>query len=187
MDRYSPPDKGYPPEVEGTVWQYYRLRGTQVDFVTSVGRPTILGNTQIEGSFQETSSCIACRARATIGRRLDDIHAQDGRPLYPIGSSVPPSGAISRPPTAARDYPFGANRLTVFEDIRAMRPFPTLPASDPKNKDRTVTVIKGAVGARNPSLIVAPGTARSQYMQLDFVWSLRRAFRFQPDKCPPTE
>ena len=55
LDRHSPPGQGYPPEVEGTVWRFYRLRGMQVDFVTSVGRPTILGN---------------------------NINAEGGKPLY---------------------------------------------------------------------------------------------------------
>jgi hypothetical protein len=184
LDRHSPPGKSYPPEVEGTVWRFYRLRGTQVDFVTSVGRPTILGNTQIEGSFQESSSCITCHARASIGRRLDNINAEGGKPLYPPGTHIPPSAQVSRPPAAARDYPFGATRLTVFEDLRAVQPFPALPASDPLNKDRSITILRGAVGAPDASLFVAQGTARSQFAQLDFVWSLRRAFRSDPTKCP---
>lgn len=186
IDRHSPRDKGYPPEAEGTVWQNYRLRGTQTEFVTAVGRPTILGNTQIEGSFQGTSSCITCHSRATIGRRLDNIEVS-GRKLYPLGTSIQPSGEIRRPPTAPNTYQFGATRLTVFDDIHAIRPFPTLPADDPMNKDRTVTVIRGAVGAPDPSLIVSPGTSRSEYMPLDFVWSLRRAFRSDPAQCPATQ
>lgn len=191
LDSYSPGDKGYPPEVEGTVWRFYRLRGTQVDFVTSTGRPTILGNTQIEGSFQGTSSCIACHARATIGRRLDDIAVEGGRKLYPPGTFIPPSAQVARPPTAPPTYLFGATRLTVFEDIRAARPFPALPANDPANmngkESRTITVIRGAVGAPDPHLIVAHGTSRQEYMQLDFVWSLRRAFRSDPAQCPATQ
>ena len=109
LDRYSPPGQGYPPEVEGTIWRFYRLRGTQVDFVTSVGRPTILGNTQIEGTFQESSSCITCHARASIGRRLDNINAEGGRPLYPPGTHLPPSSEVSRPPTA--QAPIHSGRL----------------------------------------------------------------------------
>jgi hypothetical protein len=187
LDRHSPPEKGYPPEVEGTVWLNYRLRGTQVDFVTSTGRPTILGNTQIEGAFQGTSSCITCHARATIGRRLDNISVEGGKPLYPVGTFIPPSGQVARPPTAPSGYRFGGTRLAVFEDIRAQRPFPALPSDHPLNKGRTISVIKGAVGAPNPSLLVAQGTARSEYVQLDFVWSLRRAFRSDPTQCPPTQ
>jgi len=184
LDRHSPPGQGYPPEVEGTVWRFYRLRGTQVDFVTSVGRPTILGNTQIEGSFQESSSCITCHARASIGKRLDNINAEGGRPLYPPGTHIAPSAQVARPPAAPRDYPFGGTRLTVFEDLRVVWPFPALPADDRLNKDRSVTILRGAVGTPSSSLFVAGGTARSQFAQLDFVWSLRRAFRSDPTKCP---
>ncbi len=56
--------------IEGTRWENYRLRGTQVDFVDSFGNATILANSQIESSFQSTSSCITCHARAAIGARI---------------------------------------------------------------------------------------------------------------------
>ncbi|MCK1564304.1 hypothetical protein IVB08_10070 [Bradyrhizobium sp. 173] len=53
--------------LEGTKWSNYRLRGTQIDFVDSRGNITLLANSQPEGGFQNTSSCITCHARATIG------------------------------------------------------------------------------------------------------------------------
>lgn len=56
--------------IEGTRWENYRLRGTQVDFTDSFGEPTILANSQIEQGFQTSSSCITCHARAAIGHRL---------------------------------------------------------------------------------------------------------------------
>jgi hypothetical protein len=59
--------------LEGTVWENYRLRGTQVDFTTARGDITLLANSQPEEGFQKTSSCITCHARATIatdGTRL---------------------------------------------------------------------------------------------------------------------
>lgn len=59
--------------LEGTRWQYYRLRGTQVDFTTSRGTPTLLANSQPEAGFQTSSSCITCHARSSIdanGSRL---------------------------------------------------------------------------------------------------------------------
>jgi hypothetical protein len=49
-------------------WENYRLRGTQIDFTTAAGRPTILSSPVIEDSFQK-SSCIACHALATVGIR----------------------------------------------------------------------------------------------------------------------
>jgi hypothetical protein len=48
-------------------WQYYELRGTQIDFVDANGNPTILANTLIETDFQRSSSCITCHALATRG------------------------------------------------------------------------------------------------------------------------
>jgi hypothetical protein len=51
----------------GPEWQNYRLTGSQVDFVNASGQPTLLGNSEIEGRFMLTSSCITCHARATIG------------------------------------------------------------------------------------------------------------------------
>ncbi|WP_454746409.1 hypothetical protein [Ciceribacter selenitireducens] len=57
--------------LEGTRWEHYRLRGTQVDFVDATGEPTRLANSQVETSFQTTSSCITCHARATIGAKAE--------------------------------------------------------------------------------------------------------------------
>ena len=51
----------------GSEWQNYRLTGSQVDFVDADGQPTLLGNSEIEGGFMLSSSCITCHARATIG------------------------------------------------------------------------------------------------------------------------
>lgn len=58
---------GLPPQLVGTVWENYVLRGTQIDFVDATGRPTRLANSQIEAGFEATSSCITCHARSTIG------------------------------------------------------------------------------------------------------------------------
>lgn len=68
VDRSAGP-KGYPERIgiEGTRWQNYRLRGTQIEFTNSLGQTTLLANSQIEKGFQTSSSCITCHARATIG------------------------------------------------------------------------------------------------------------------------
>jgi hypothetical protein len=47
-------------------WKNYRLKGTQVDFTDSTGRPTLLGNTISENGFVATSSCMSCHARASV-------------------------------------------------------------------------------------------------------------------------
>lgn len=75
--------------LEGTKWQNYRLRGTQVDFTTSRGRTTILANSQPEESFQTTSSCITCHARASIdvdGDRLSIFLDSGEGPVGPVDS-----------------------------------------------------------------------------------------------------
>lgn len=60
---------GLPPSLMGTKWENYVLRGSQTDFVTSIGQTTLLASSQIEAGFQDSSSCITCHARASIGER----------------------------------------------------------------------------------------------------------------------
>jgi hypothetical protein len=69
------------PSTTGTKWANYRLRGVQVDFTDTFGRPTILANTQIEKGFQQTSSCITCHSRATVGLRSEVAGFPLERPL----------------------------------------------------------------------------------------------------------
>ena len=64
-------DHGIRKETVGTKWETMRLRGTQVDFVDTRGQPTILANSQLEHGFQQTSSCMTCHARATVGLRVN--------------------------------------------------------------------------------------------------------------------
>jgi hypothetical protein len=59
----SPKDIG----LEGTVWQYYRLRGTLTTFVDAADQPQLLGNSELEAGLQGTASCMTCHARASIG------------------------------------------------------------------------------------------------------------------------
>ena len=54
------------PDPEDKAWLNYRLKGSQVEFVTSTGRPTFLGNSVTEGGFMDGSSCITCHARAGV-------------------------------------------------------------------------------------------------------------------------
>ena len=62
-------ENGLPPSLNGTKWANYVLRGSQVDFVTPIGQTTLLASSQIEAGFQDSSSCITCHARATIGAK----------------------------------------------------------------------------------------------------------------------
>jgi hypothetical protein len=42
--------------------------GAQIDWITRVGEPTVMGNPHIEKKFEKQSSCITCHAHASIGR-----------------------------------------------------------------------------------------------------------------------
>jgi hypothetical protein len=54
--------------LEGTKWSNYRLRGTQIDWVTDRGESTRLVNSKIEGGLdQNTMSCMTCHALAVAG------------------------------------------------------------------------------------------------------------------------
>jgi hypothetical protein len=87
--------KGYPPGlgIEGTRWENYRLRGSQVEFTDSFGDPTILANSQIEQGFQLSSSCITCHARAAIGQRL--VGQSSANRLSIFKSELPQAGGPS--------------------------------------------------------------------------------------------
>ncbi len=54
--------------LEGTVWQYYRLRGTLTRFADAANRPLLLASSELEAGLQKTSSCITCHSRSSIGR-----------------------------------------------------------------------------------------------------------------------
>jgi hypothetical protein len=53
--------------LEGTVWQYYRLRGTLRGYSDAQGAPALLANSELERGMQRSSSCITCHSRAAIG------------------------------------------------------------------------------------------------------------------------
>jgi hypothetical protein len=92
--------------LQGTKWENYRLRGSQIDFVVSTGEPTRLANSQVETDFQTTSSCITCHSRASIGAR---------------NGTTPPANRLSifEPPFADSQLvtPFGAPNPNLFVSI----------------------------------------------------------------------
>lgn len=80
-------------ETVGTVFANYVLRGTQIDFVTPTGVPTILSNPVIENGFQR-SSCLTCHARAAVGPRQTDAN---GKPIAAINRLSPGDPEIGAP------------------------------------------------------------------------------------------
>jgi hypothetical protein len=53
--------------LQGTAWQYYRLRGTLTRYVDDAGQPLRLANSELEAGLQPSASCMTCHARASIG------------------------------------------------------------------------------------------------------------------------
>lgn len=53
--------------LEGTHWENYRLRGSMVSYTDAIGNPVILANSELETGMQQTSSCMSCHTRSTIG------------------------------------------------------------------------------------------------------------------------
>jgi hypothetical protein len=66
----------------GPQWMHYRLKGSQVDFITSEGQHTFLGNSVTEEGFVSGSSCITCHSRGTV--------TQNGVTAYPIVAGLSP-------------------------------------------------------------------------------------------------
>ncbi|MBN35875.1 MAG: hypothetical protein CMM46_14100 [Rhodospirillaceae bacterium] len=58
--------------IGGTAFENYRLRGTQIDYTDSYGVPILLANSELETSFQRTTSCITCHGRATIASPVNE-------------------------------------------------------------------------------------------------------------------
>jgi hypothetical protein len=89
--------------LEG-VFANYCLKGSQVDFTTATGMPTLLGNTVIERGFVNTSSCMTCHARASTD-------AGGGSPQG-VGFLDPPIPALC--PTPGKCSPNGTPNPTWF-------------------------------------------------------------------------
>src|ERR1019366_4870935 len=158
-----------PALLQGSVWQYYVLRGTQIDFTDAMGVPIILGNTQLEEGMQSTASCMGCHARSTIGDRMDNIIAVGGARIHPDGSLFYPSGFLypgDQPPNPPKG---SANRLTVDGEK-------TFWQQDPQNPNNDVQISASANGSPSPDLFYKSSTGQLRYTQLDFLWE----FIFSP-------
>jgi hypothetical protein len=79
--------------LEGSVWQYYRLRGTLTRYTDAQGAPLRLANSELEPRMQSTSSCITCHSRAAVAN-------VDGRaahlPVFDPASLSPDDPAAHR-------------------------------------------------------------------------------------------
>jgi hypothetical protein len=81
------------------VFTHYCLKGTQVEFVTATGLPTLLGNSVTESGFSNTASCMTCHARASVDAT--------GKPAQGLGFMTPPDRNDVVCPTPGRCSPNG--------------------------------------------------------------------------------
>jgi plastocyanin len=66
-------------ETVGSKWEFYRLRGVQLEFFDQFGNATQLSNTLIEPLSSGPSSCITCHAKAAVSNRVN--HTSAGSPF----------------------------------------------------------------------------------------------------------
>lgn len=94
------------------VWRNYCLKGSQVDFIDSTGEPTLLGNSVTEAPLIQTSSCIACHARAATNDKGANVFG-----FGSINSPCPKKGVCSPrgPPDPAWfwSHPVGKDRQLI--------------------------------------------------------------------------
>ena len=90
------------------VFANYCLKGSQNDFVTATGLPTLLGNSVTEFGFVDTSSCISCHARASVNAQ--------GAPAQGFGFVEGPDRTSSNCPPAGRCSPYGTPNPAWFWD-----------------------------------------------------------------------
>jgi len=100
-DRFAcgnePPDCNRVPSglgLEGTVWQFYRLRGTQTDFLNPAGEPNRLANSELESGFQTTASCMTCHARASVAAQAAVTALR--LPIFDTGPTVAAADPLAR-------------------------------------------------------------------------------------------
>lgn len=103
--------------LEGTVWENYRLRGTQIRFVDAANRPLRLANSELEAGLQQSSSCITCHARAALGVRAGVVLRPQIFDMRPTGGE---DDALAR-----RGY-IGAPQAEWFQDPTAGAAAPPL-------------------------------------------------------------
>jgi hypothetical protein len=159
-DTYGPP-----PEVRGTVWENYRLGGTQVDFTLPTGEATLLSDYHVEFDFERTS-CMTCHALAAIS----------GQIVIPPGSKRP-TASIPRSQAIA---------------ICAITP--TSPVISATNTDCKALLGDSAFQPKTDELVTERGVPDPKwfqkngdpyYFQTDFVFSI--PFRGKREAGPPPD
>jgi hypothetical protein len=80
----------------GEQFRNYRLKGTQINFVDSMGNPTLLGNSITEQGGVLSSSCISCHAQARINDAGHAVRVSDlvGSPDPSLFKKLKPTGFV---------------------------------------------------------------------------------------------
>ncbi|WP_144030580.1 hypothetical protein [Bradyrhizobium japonicum] len=154
LDNYGPPK-----EVAGTVWDNYRLGGTQTDFSRPTGEPTIVSDHYVEFGFQR-SSCITCHATASISREI--ALSPSGRPFTSLPNGQA-KAVCSITPGTGDDL--DSCKQLIGKD--AFKPGPD-----------TLLVERGVP---DPNWFQKDG--KPFYLQTDFVWSI--PFRGRSEAAAP--
>jgi hypothetical protein len=103
-------------ETVGSKWENYRLRGTQIEYVRTDGRATILSNPLIEEQ-DEKSSCITCHSYASVGTQV--LNSGTSLPLFAGKTAVRNIGANfeAGPPKCQRFFRSGGGVTGECPDI----------------------------------------------------------------------
>ncbi|MDX0775299.1 hypothetical protein GOD44_12575 [Sinorhizobium medicae] len=157
----SPDLYGTPKLALGTVWENYRLGGTQIDFTLPDGTPSILGDHNIEYQFVR-SSCITCHATAAIssevmtsdtGRKSTSLPNAQQRAVCSITPADGGGADVCKQLLGADAFQPGTDKLAMERGV-----------PDPKWFGRN---------------------GRPFYQQTDFVWSI--PFRGRGETAPPPQ
>ncbi len=141
-------------------WENYILRGTQINYTDNKGKPTLLGNTQLENSFMLSSSCITCHARSSYGGTMEFA-----------------------------DLPKEIQEAIIAENPRGQHYFNGLGfgVKNPNPLHPQYDAFLTHNGSPKPEWFIARGRISNRlytYKQLDFIWSFTRAKRRTPYQAP---
>lgn len=160
----TPDDVGPPGSLKGTVWENYMLGGTQVDYTTPTGTPTILGDQVVEFGFLR-SSCMTCHANATISKEIWTSPA--GRKFTSMPNGQPIALCAIEPKYADPDDPIGTCKKLIGEDAF-------------KAGTDILLVERGV-----PDPVWFEKSGKPFYLQTDFVFSI--PFRGRSETSPPPD
>src|SRR5262249_34307494 len=104
---HEPDNFGPPKEVAGTVWENYRLGGTQSDFTKPAGEPHICSDPLNDFGLQRSSS-ITCHPTASISREI--AVSSSGKPFTSLPQGQP-KAVCSLTPGTGDDLDFCKNLI----------------------------------------------------------------------------